>query len=247
MIWMIGGTKNAIDICRLLLAKGYPMVVSVTTDYGRQLATLTGAEVIQGKLNAADMDGLIISRKVSLIVDASHPFAAEVSQNAISAAQRNGIAYVRFERPNPVYEATYVADYAGAVDYLLMTTGNILLTTGSKNIDKFMPLGVDRLFARVLSSSDSIVMCEQAGLEASRIIGLSGVCSVELNAALMTQFNIRYLVTKESGVDGGVGEKVEAARRVGAEVVIIKRPKIHYPEIYSDQDSLIAQIEGCYK
>jgi precorrin-6A/cobalt-precorrin-6A reductase len=242
MIWIIGGTKNAIDICRLLASSRWPIVVSVTTGYGKQLAELNGVEIIQGKLNEAEMAGWVASKNIKLIVDASHPFAAEVSENSMTVAKRADVPYIRFERLNPVFDAKYVADYAEAIDYLRGTTGNILLTTGSKNIAKFVPLGVDRLYARVLSSSESIGQCETSGFVPSRIIGLSGVSSVGLNVALMKQFDIKYLVTKESGAEGGVSQKVEAAKIVAAHVVIIKRPMIVYPEIYSNYDTIIARI-----
>lgn len=243
MIWMIGGTKNAFDICQLLAAKRWPIVVSVTTGYGRQLAELTGVEIMQGKLNEAQMAGLIASKSVKLIVDASHPFAVEVSQNAMMVAKRADVPYIRFERQNPEFaDVTYVSGYTEAIDLLQRTTGNILLTTGSKNIAKFVPLGLDRLYARVLSSSESIGQCETSGFQPSCIIGLSGITSVGLNVALMKQFNIKYLITKDSGREGGVREKVEAAQLLGVQVIIIKRPNICYPELFADYNSLVDRV-----
>jgi precorrin-6A/cobalt-precorrin-6A reductase len=244
MIWVVGGTSNATEICERLVVAGLSVVVSVTTDFGRQLSEFSGIEVVQGKLSREDMEHLIQTRGVRLVVDASHPFAAEVSSNAMLAAGTTGVPYLRFERANTRFEnATYVDSYEEAVAYLADKQGNILLTTGSKFVDKFIPLGVERLFARVLSTSDSVALCEQAGLKPVNVIAMCGVGSVALNLALLNEFDIRFLVTKESGAEGGLQEKIEAANQMNAEVIIIQRPAINYPEVYSDYDLLMDRIK----
>ena len=244
MIWVVGGTSNATEICERLVVAGLSVVVSVTTDFGRQLSEFPGIEVVQGKLSLDGMEQLIQNYRVRLVVDASHPFAAEVSSNAMLAAEKIGVPYLRFERANTRFEnATYVDDYEEAVAYLADKQGNILLTTGSKFVAKFIPLGVERLYARVLSTSDSIALCEQAGLNPVNVIAMCGVGSVALNMALLKEFDIQFLVTKESGAEGGLQEKIEAANLVNAEVIIIQRPAINYPEVYSDYDLLMARIK----
>ena len=244
MIWVVGGTSNAKEICERLIATGVSVIVSVTTDYGRQLSEFTGIEVVQGKLSREEMEQLIQNYCVRVVVDASHPFATEVSANAMLAAKTIGVSYLRFERGNTRFgNATYVDSYEEAVAFLTHKPGNILLTTGSKFVAKFIPLGVERLFARVLSTSDSVALCEQAGLKPVNVIALCGVGSVALNLALLNEFDIRFLVTKESGAEGGLQEKIEAANQVNAEVIIIQRPAINYPEVYSDYDLLMDRIK----
>jgi len=244
MIWVIGGTSNATEICERLIATGVSVIVTVTTDFGRQLSEYPGIEVVQGKLGRKEMEHLIQTRGVRLVVDASHPFAAEVSANAMLASITIGVPYLRFERANTPFEsATYVNSYEEAVAYLADKPGNILLTTGSKFVAKFIPLGAERLFARVLSTSDSLALCEQAGLNPVNIIAMCSVGSVALNMALLKEFDIRFLVTKESGAEGGLQEKIEAANQMNAEVIIIQRPVINYPEVYSDYDLLMTRIK----
>jgi precorrin-6A/cobalt-precorrin-6A reductase len=248
MIWIIGGTINATEISNTLVSRGWPVLVSVTTAYGGQLSASAGAEVLQGMLQREDMADLITSKGIKLVVDASHPFATEVSSNAMQAAKQAAIPYLRFERQNPKFDAAiYANDYAEAVEYLNPTTGNILLTTGSKNIRQYLPLGLDRLYARVLSSSDSIAVCENAGMKPSHIIGISGVCSVALNVALLQEFGIKYMVTKESGTEGGFPQKMEAAIRTGTKVIILRRPAIAYPETFSEYELLWSRIKGIYE
>ena len=244
MIWVVGGTSNAKEICEHLASEAYRVLVSVTTDYGRQLSEFPGIEVVQGKLSREEMEHLIQTRGVRLVVDASHPFAAEVSAGAMQAAKNTAVPYLRFERANTRFEsATYVDNYEEAVAYLANKPGNILLTTGSRFVAKFIPLGAERLFARVLSTSDSISLCEQAGLQPAGIIAMAGVSSVNLNKALMDEFDIRFMVTKESGAEGGLQEKMEAAKQKNVELIIIQRPTIQYPEVYSDYQSLFLRIK----
>ncbi|ADQ80705.1 precorrin-6x reductase [Paludibacter propionicigenes WB4] len=244
MIWVVGGTSNAKEICEHLASEGHRVLVSVTTDYGRQLSEFPGIEVVQGKLSREEMEHLIQTHGVRLVVDASHPFAAEVSAGAMQAAKNTEVPYLRFERANTRFEnATYVDGYEQAVAYLEEKPGNILLTTGSKFVAKFIPLGAERLFARVLSTSDSVALCEQAGLKPVNVIAMCGVGSVALNLAFLKEFDIRFLITKESGVEGGLQEKIEAANQVNAEVIIIQRPAINYPEVYSDYDLLMDRIK----
>jgi precorrin-6A/cobalt-precorrin-6A reductase len=243
-VWLIGGTSNATEICERLIAVGVSVIVTVTTDFGRQLSELLGIQVIKAMLSIQDMEQLILENNIDLIIDASHPFAAEVSTNAMQVAKNMGVTYLRFERANIRFEsATYVDNYEEAVAYLAEKPGNILLTTGSKFVAKFIPLGAERLFGRVLSTSDSVALCEQAGLNPVNVIAMCGVGSVALNMALLKEFDIRFLVTKESGVEGGLQEKIEAATLVNAEVIIIQRPVINYPEVYSDYELLMGRIK----
>lgn len=71
---------------------------------------------------------------------------------------------------------------------------------------------------------DSILACQQAGIPTRNIIALHGPFSRDLNRAMLEQYQIRYLVTKDGGRAGGFEEKAAAAREAGAELVVIGRP-----------------------
>ena len=77
---------------------------------------------------------------------------------------------------------------------------------------------------RVLPGRESIRICEEAGIPGSRIIALQGPFSEALNSALMQEYQIRWLVTKESGAAGGYAEKLAAAQHTGTGVCIIRNP-----------------------
>ena len=103
--------------------------------------------------------------------------------------------------------------------------GNILLATGAKELPAFAALEPARLFPRVLPSEESVAACRRAGIPSRNIIALYGPFTQRLNEALMEQYHIRFLVTKDGGEAGGFREKAAAALAAGVELVVIRRPR----------------------
>ena len=85
--------------------------------------------------------------------------------------------------------------------------------------------GAPRLYPRVLPTVAGITACEGAGIPHRNIIAMQGPFTLELNLALMQQFHIRYLVTKDGGSAGGFAEKAQAAAQSGAALVVLRRPE----------------------
>ena len=114
---------------------------------------------------------------------------------------------------------------AQAAQYLAATQGNVLLTTGAKELAAFAGLDAARLYPRVLPTVAGITACEGAGIPHRNIIAMQGPFTLELNLALMQQFHIHYLVTKDGGSAGGFAEKAQAAAQSGATLVVLRRPE----------------------
>ena len=114
---------------------------------------------------------------------------------------------------------------AEAAACLKTREGNILLTTGAKELPAYAELPPERLFPRVLPSLDSIAACEALGIPHRNIIAMQGPFSREMNAATIRQYEIRILVSKDGGGPGGFAEKAAAARETGAELIVIRRPE----------------------
>ncbi len=240
MIWVIGGTSDANKIVEMLLESGKRILVSTTTTYGSQLAQKKDVTIIQKQLTKEDMHQLLQDYNISKVVDASHPFAQLVSENAIEVCQNNNIPYVRFERKVKEYaNASYYQNYDDLIQALKQTNGDILLTIGSKNISLFSTIR-DRIIARVLPVQYSIVLCENAGLKAHQILAMKGRVKTSTNIALMTEYNITHLVTKDSGEAGGMDEKIEAAKECNVNVHILNRPVINYPVILDNYQDILA-------
>ena len=118
-----------------------------------------------------------------------------------------------------------LAAFLRAAQYLAATQGNVLLTTGAKELAAFAGLDAARLYPRVLPTVAGITACEGAGIPHRNIIAMQGPFTLELNLALMQQFHIRYLVTKDGGSAGGFAEKAQAAAQSGAVLVVLRRPE----------------------
>lgn len=116
---------------------------------------------------------------------------------------------------------------------------NILFTTGSKNIPEYINIinYKQRVYLRLLPDPNMIKKAIDAGLLPAHLIGMQGPFSTEMNIALIRQFDIGVLVTKESGNSGGYNEKLMAGKQTGISVVVIKRP------VEKDGKSLAEVIE----
>lgn len=123
-------------------------------------------------------------------------------------------------------EVVYRESVAEAVRFLASTDGNILITTGSRDLQEYTGLAdyQSRCFARVLPTLPVMEKCKALGFEGRNLIGMQGPFSEELNLAMLRQVNASWLVTKSSGKEGGYPEKCEAAIRAGVNIVVIGRP-----------------------
>ena len=183
-----------------------------------------GITVRTGRLDAEGMTALL--RGAALCVDATHPYAAEATRNIRAAAAAAEVEYHRLLRPaSPLPTGSVVlADAALAAAYLADRPGRVLLATGAKELPAFAALDPARLYPRVLPTLAGIAACEAAGIPHRNILAMQGPFTKELNAALLHQFHIDYMVTKDGGAAGGFAEKAEAAARCGVQLIVLRRP-----------------------
>ncbi len=227
-ILIFSGTSDGNRLARCLASENFDITLCVATEYGGKVAPhCSGVTVKSGRLDAGEMKRLITRYGFPAVVDATHPYAKEVSENILSACGETGAEYLRLGRGAFSCDgAGWVPSAAAAAEYLKGTEGNVLLTTGSKELKEFtaVPGYRERLFARVLSTAEVAEKCRELGFEGKNLICMQGPFSEELNYAMLRQIDAKWLVTKESGTRGGFPEKAEAARRAGAELIIIGRP-----------------------
>ena len=145
---------------------------------------------------------------------------AQVSADYFTAAGDTGI-----DQAAALRKLADMASRMTDVDFLICSTqGNVLLTTGAKELAAFAALSPERLFPRVLPTREGIAACEAASIPHKNIIAMQGPFSYALNCALIKQFSIRYLVTKDGGAVGGFAEKAQAAQDTGAQLIVVRRP-----------------------
>ena len=225
---VFAGTTEGYEISRFLSENQLPMLACVATEYGsKSLQENSCLHVQAGRLDEQQMRDLFFREKPELVLDATHPYAAEVTQNIRKACEETGVSYTRILRTGSEQQnAVYVRDAKEAAEYLEGTEGNVLLTTGSKELAVFTSVSDynKRLFARVLSLPSVIESCQALGFEGRNLIAMQGPFSKELNQAMLEQYQCKYLVTKDSGKAGGFLEKIQAAEALGVTAVIIGRP-----------------------
>ena len=160
-------------------------------------------------------------------VDATHPYAREVSANIRSACRSAGVPLRRLlRRSSELPPGSILAGSPEEAAQLLQSReGNVLLAIGAKGVSAFSGLDPERLYPRVLPVEESLSACRRAGVPTKNIIAMHGPFSQKLNEAILEQYRIRWMVTKDGGSAGGFGEKVSAARNTGASLVVIGRPE----------------------
>lgn len=252
---VFAGTTEGYEVSRFLAEHRVPVFVSVATEYGKKSLTESEYLTVQAaRLDQSGMEKWFCEIKPELILDATHPYAAEVTMNIRAAAENAGCEYQRVLRASDQKTGNesrsvsqkaageapcdssrgyhgeehviYVESTEAAAEFLTHTEGNVLLTTGSKELAKYtcVPDFQKRLFARVLSLPSVMISCSELGFEGRNLIGMQGPFSKEINAAMLQQYDCKYLVTKDTGKAGGFQEKLEAAEECGVTTIIIGRP-----------------------
>mgnify|MGYP002740449420 CR=1 FL=1 len=257
MIWIVGGTKDSRDILQKLVEEKREdnIIVSTATAYGGELLKkytsdeTKNIQAISEKLNEEQMKELIKDKNISLIIDASHPYAINVSNSVIKVTEELGIKYVRFERKMLDYGTENVVKFDTLEeinDYVRQFEGkNILSTMGSNNLGEIKEMSEkNNLYVRILPTVDSVKKAEDLGYLPSKIIAIQGPVSKVLNKAMLESYKIDYLITKESGATGGEIEKIEACREYGTTVLVVKRPYVNYGKVYNEINELVEDVKN---
>lgn len=226
-----GTTEGRLLAQALAELEGVDATLCVATDYGKAVLEHLPARftVLAARLSVEEMKALMAGGGFALAVDATHPYAVQVTDNIRAAASGAGLPLLRLLREEGAAGedgCRYAESAAQVVEYLSTVEGNILLTTGSKELEPYtaLPDYTRRVYPRVLPMVDAIEKCAALGFLSGHIIAMQGPFSEELNRAMLRQFDIKFLVTKDSGKAGGFAEKVNAARDVGVELLVIGRP-----------------------
>lgn len=250
---VFAGTAEGRALAEFLAGQADAAVtVCAATEYGGTLLR-SPAEgrltVLTGRLDAAEMAELLREGRFDIALDATHPYAAAATENILRACGETGTEYLRVARESAAESGegtVFVPDVPAAVDYLNREEeGNILLTTGSRDLSMFTGLRFfrDRLYVRVLPAEESLRACRDAGVSPAHIFAMQGPFSEELNAAMLRFIDARFLVTKDGGAAGGFAEKAAAAKQAGARLVVLGRPpQVEGKSLAGTLDALCARF-----
>lgn len=236
---IFGGTTEGRVLAQQAGKLGAEVTVSVATELGaEELSGLDGIQILTGRLDGPGMEALLPG--FDLCVDATHPYAKLATAEIRAACGHTGTPLLRLLRPASQIEGTVrVPSCQSAANFLEDKPGNILLTTGAKELAAFKGLDKRRLYVRVLPTHEGLSVCEALGIPHSHILALQGPFSQKMDEAMLEQYQIAWLVTKDGGRAGGFGEKLSAARAVGAQVVLVERP----PDEGEDLEEILEKIE----
>ncbi|MDO4890126.1 MAG: precorrin-6A reductase [Coriobacteriaceae bacterium] len=229
-VLVFGGTSEGRRLVVWLAARGgCDVVASSLTEYGGSLVDgIAHVESRTGAMDAGQMADLMRTGGFACVVDATHPYAAQVSESIADAAASCGLPRYRILREGePEGPWTGCDSAADAAAHVAACDGNVLLTTGSKDLEAFvraMPDYRERLYARILPVETSLAVAAGLGIPAGHIVAMQGPFSQGMNEALLREFRIAVMVTKASGVAGGFWDKVASARAWCVEVVVIVLP-----------------------
>lgn len=230
-ILIFAGTTEGRELSEYLAAAGIAHTLCVATEYGKiVLKEHPCVKVHKGRMDREEMEIYIKNGNFGAVVDATHPYAEVVTQNIRHAMQDMDIPYLRLKRESNVtssYEKIqYFKDSVSCARALEKTDGNILLTTGSKELSVFVKFidKKERLYARVLPGIESLQLCMDCGIAGRQILALQGPFSTQMNEAMLRQYQIKWLVTKASGNAGGYQEKLDAAQNLDIPVFVIGCP-----------------------
>jgi len=248
-VWLFSGTSDGNALARELVERQKSVVVSTASDYGGEIARAgcPGVTVWAGRQGVEARRRALRESHARVIVDATHPFAQQISEQLVGLSQELGIPYLRFERPSAIGSHALLCDSAAeAAERAIVTGTRIFLTTGSKDLATFLQAPrADRRewFVRITPEPALIRRALDLGVPRDRILAMQGPFSEGFNTALWRDQRIDCVVTKDSGEAGGFPAKARAATALGIPLLVIRRPRVGYPRVATSFGAVLEQLE----
>ena len=243
---IFGGTGESMKLAKFLQNNRVNFQVSVVSQEAADSYSRLGIPVRHGALDADELRKYLAGTEV--VVDCAHPFADDLHANLKKLSEKTGFRYIRYIRGPGLSKDEFpgivvVKSFSEAAEVAKGIPGKIFLSSGIKSISAFTgKITPDRLVVRILPRQESIKSVKMHGIPEENIIALRSPFTAGFNISLFRQYGIRTLVTKESGSEAGVQEKLSAARAMGINIVVIGRPEPDTSEQYRSLDSLAREI-----
>lgn len=238
-ILILGGTAEARELANRLVAAGHDIITSLAgRTHDPKLPP--GKIRIGGFGGVAGLRDYLLFERIERLLDATHPYAGQMSAHAVAAAEISGVPLVRYMRPawEPQPGATWLqVDSVAEAAASLPDAARVLLTTGHAGLALFMARDDCRFIVRTIEAP-SLPLPANATLLQTR-----PPHSLDEERDLLAREHITHLVTKNSG-GSQTAAKLEAARDLGVAVIMIARPPYAAATEVDSLDAAIAAILG---
>jgi precorrin-6A/cobalt-precorrin-6A reductase len=220
---ILGGTSDARLLADAVAGAEFEAIYS----YGgrtRAPATQPLPTRFGGFGGASGLAGYIRREKITHVIDATHPFAAEMSRNAVAACAATGARLIALERAPwakaPGDKWIEVADLTSAVTALPLTRTRVFLAIGRQHIAAFSAKPQHAYTLRFVDPPAEPLPFPDAHVIVSR-----GPFAFESELEMMRSRRIEWIVARNSGGEGARA-KIDVARELGLPVVMLKRPEL---------------------
>ena len=237
-IWLFAGTADGNALARELVGSYGPVVVSTASEYGGDLARegCPGVIVWAGRQGVEARRRVLLESRARVIVDATHPYADQMSEQLIGLSRELGLPYLRYERPSSLdpTQAVLCGSMSDAAERAISVGQRIFLATGSKDLATFLraPEADKReWWVRITPEPGLLRRAIELGIPRDHILAMQGPFSEAFNTALWRDQRIDCVVTKDSGEAGGFSAKARAAAALNIPLLVVRRPQVAYPRI----------------
>ena len=238
-VLILGGTGEASEIANRLGDK--TGIVAITSLAGRvqQPRIPDGLVRVGGFGGVEGLISFLRSEQIDVVIDATHPFAAQISANAEAACKQLGVPLIAFARaPWSSYEADrwhVVPHIERAADYVATTGGRVFLAIGRQHLDAFAACNTAWFLIRTIDPPN-VPLPVNAKLVLER-----GPFHLDHEMHLLRTHAIDYIVSKNSGGQATYA-KIEAARLLGLPVVMVDRPQKHTVPTVGTMDEVLENL-----
>ena len=229
-IVIFGGTTEGRLIGEFCANSSIPVRYCTASEQGtQQLSGFSKIQMHVGRMSANEMILFFQTERPKLVIDATHPYALEVSRNIMDACNQESIECIRTKRDSGNTNGCKIfMNPADLLDWLKKETGNIFVTTGTSGAKDFtiLPDFQTRVWLRILPAMESLRTCLDLGYHSNRLICMQGPFSEELNREMFRSTKAKFLIAKDSGSVGGLEEKIRAAEYLGMQTGILSRKEM---------------------
>ncbi|MBR3771171.1 MAG: precorrin-6A/cobalt-precorrin-6A reductase, partial [Clostridium sp.] len=224
-IAVFSDTKEGHTLIKMLCEQDILVTAFIDKDCKeRMLEPNSCLKIMKGRLSRKGIEDVL--KKFTLVVDASSPIEPSTGNILRETCKNLSIPLLRMRQKMHSGHGICVYSMMQAVQYLDEHNGNVMLSIGTKDINKFAKITnyQDRVYARIAPRMEELLACNMAGFSGKQIIAMEGPVSAEMTHAQMKEYQVKYLVIKETDVNGDFLQDIEALCQSGEKLIVVKSP-----------------------